>query len=137
MKRAWFFMLIIAALALVACGGGGEVPAADDGEAVDVAAIGDPQAGEEIFNTGGASQVGCVTCHTLDGTDLVGPSLDGISEVAGERVPGMSAEDYLHESIVQPDTYLVEGYDDLMPKNYGDTLDEEDIDNVIAFLMTQ
>lgn len=137
MKRAWLFMLVVAALTLAACGGNGEAPAADGGDAVDVAAIGDPQAGEQIYRTGGASQVGCVTCHTLDGTDLVGPSLDGISEVAAERVPGMSAEDYLHESIVQPDAYLVEGYDDLMPKNYGETLSEEDIDNVIAFLLTQ
>lgn len=90
-----------------------------------------------IFETGGASQVPCAVCHTLDGTTLVGPSLQGISQRAGTRISGLSAEEYLRQSIVDPSAYLVEGFDDLMNKDYGEKLSEEDINNLIAFLMTQ
>lgn len=133
-KRFWLVCALaaVALLALAACGGGGEVESGPD-----VSDIGDPEVGREIYNTGGASRVPCMTCHSLDGTELVGPSLQGISERAGERVEGVDAVDYLHKSIVAPSAYVVEGYEDVMNKNYGEQLSDEDIDNVIAFLMTQ
>lgn len=111
------------AAALSACGGG-EIS-------------GDAARGEEVFNTGGASQVPCATCHSLDGTDLVGPSLQSISERAGERIDGVSAEDYIRQSIVSPSAYLTDGFSDVMPKNYGAALSAEDIDALVAFLMQQ
>jgi hypothetical protein len=49
----------------------------------------------------------------------------------------MDAVEYLHQSIVDPSAYVVEGYEDVMNKTYDEQLSEEDIDNVIAFLMTQ
>lgn len=115
-------------LILTACGGGA---------AGGTSPLGDPQAGRAIFETGGVSQIPCAACHTLDGTPLVGPSLQGISERAGTRIPGLSAEEYLRQSITDPSAYLVEGFDDLMNKDYGEKLSEDDINNLIAFLMTQ
>ncbi len=115
-------------LALTACGGGA---------AGGTSPLGDPQAGRAIFETGGASQIPCAACHTLDGTPLVGPSLQGISQQAATRVSGLSAEEYLRQSITDPSAYLVEGFDDLMNKDYGEKLSEDDINNLIAFLMTQ
>ncbi len=133
MKRFWLVFAVAAALlALAACGGGGEAESGSD-----VLDIGDPEAGREIYNTGGASLVPCATCHSLDGTELVGPSFKGISERAAERVEDMDAVDYLHQSIVDPSAYVVEGYEDVMNKTYEEDLSEEDIDNVIAFLLTQ
>jgi mono/diheme cytochrome c family protein len=133
MKRFWLvFTLAVALIMLAACGG---ESGAEGGP--DVSDIGDPQAGQEIYNTGGASQVPCATCHSLDGTELVGPSFQGISERAGQRVEGMDAVEYLHQSIVDPSAYVVEGYEDVMNKTYDEQLSEEDIDNAIAFLMTQ
>jgi mono/diheme cytochrome c family protein len=126
------FVLAVAVVVLAACGGGGEAESSSE-----VLDVGDPEAGREIYNTGGASAVPCVTCHSLDGTELVGPSFKGISERAGERVEGMDAVDYLHQSIVDPSAYVVEGYEDVMNKTYEEQLSEEDINNVIAFLMTQ
>lgn len=109
------------ALGLAGCGGGQS------------AAI---EAGQTVYNTGGASQIPCSTCHTLDGTPLVGPSFQGIAERAATRVEGQSAEQYLRQSITQPSAYLADGSSDTMPKIYGETLSEEDIDNLIAFLMS-
>jgi cytochrome c oxidase subunit 2 len=133
MRRCWLiFVLAVAVIVLAACGGGAEAESGPD-----VSDIGDPEAGREIYNTGGASLVPCATCHSLDGTALVGPSFQGISERAGERVEGMDAVDYLHQSIVDPSAYVVQGYEDVMNKTYEEQLSGEDIDNVIAFLMTQ
>ncbi len=117
--------LAIAMLLLAACGGGQGSPTASE--------IGDPLAGRQVFETGGSSQIPCASCHTLDGTALVGPSLQGIAERAATRRPNMSATEYLRES----SAYLVEGYDDVMNKDYGEKLSSEEIDNLIAFLMTQ
>ncbi len=49
----------------------------------------------------------------------------------------MSAEEYLRESIVDPSAFVVEGYSDAMPKSFRILLSEEDIDNLVAFLLTQ
>ncbi len=66
-----------------------------------------------------------------------GPSFQGISKRAGDRVPGLSAVEYLRQSIVDPSAYVVEGFVDIMPISIGFLLSEEDIDNLVAFLLTQ
>ena len=66
------------------------------------------------------------------------PTWQGISGRAGDRVPGLSAEEYLRESILDPAAYIVEGYlADSMAKGYRFLLSEEDIDGLVAFLLTQ
>ncbi len=53
-------------------------------------------------------------------------------------MPGLSAEEYLRESIVDPAAYIVEGYfAGGMPKGYRILLNGEDIDSLVAFLLTQ
>lgn len=94
-------------------------------------------AGREIYETGGAAELPCATCHSLDGSELVGPTFQGVSERAGERVEGMSADEYIHQSIMAPSQYVVSGYSDAMPKTYSEKLSEEDIDNLVLFLLTQ
>lgn len=128
--RKTAFLLALVVLLLSACGG-------SPTESQPTSSLGDPARGQLIFDTGGASGIPCATCHTLDGTSLVGPSVKGISERAATQVPGLSAEEYLRQSILEPSAHLVEGYDDLMNKNYGDTLSEQDINDLIAFLLTQ
>lgn len=104
--------------------------------------VGDPQRGHEIWDSGGdvIFPNGCSMCHSLDGTEddrSPSPSWLGISEVAGSRVPGLSATEYLRESIVDPGAYIVEGYRDTMPKSFALLLSEEDIAGLVAFLLTQ
>ena len=107
--------------------------------------MGDPERGREIFETGGgviSAENKCSRCHSLDGTvgtsEVAGPSVQGISELAGDRVPELSAEEHLRQSIVDPSAYVVEGFkDNRMPQAYSVFLGEEDIDNLIAFMLTQ
>ena len=115
------------ALVLAACGGG--------------QAGGDPEVGEEIFRTHLEDEPGrhaCRECHSFGDVSPFAPSVQVIKDNAGRRVEGMSAEEYLRESIVDPSAFIVEGYhDNLMPKVYGEILTEEEIDHLIAFLVTQ
>ena len=119
-----------AAMALAACGGGAPIDPLD---------VGDPARGQEFFETG-ADVLGtpCEACHSLDGVDGEhGPSLQGISERAGERVQRMDAVEYLRQSLLEPGAYLVEGYEDEMEPFYELLLTEEDINDIVAYLLTQ
>ena len=72
------------------------------------------------------------------GEKIIGPSFYGIADRAGERVPGLTAEEYLHQSIVEPNAFVVPGYPSgQMIQNFGQILTEEQIQDLIAFLMTQ
>ncbi len=92
--------------------------------------------GAELF----AQQVGgapaCSTCHTLDGTALVGPSLQGYAEHAATRVENQSAQDYTVASITQPATFIVEGFGNLMYAQYGQRLSAQDTADLTAYLLT-
>ncbi len=91
---------------------------------------GDPANGEAVFNN-----TGCMGCHAVD-TDAagVGPGLKGIGAIAGERVDGQSAIEYLRAAIVAPNEYIVEGYDPIMPPY--DTLSDDDLNDLIAYLLS-
>lgn len=99
----------------------------------------DPEAGRRLFMgaTLGTS-TGCIICHSLEpDRKLVGPSLAGVATRAATRVPGLSAEEYLYQSIVEPNAHIVEGYPpNQMPPTFGETLTEQQISDLVAFLMT-
>ncbi len=80
----------------------------------------------------------CATCHAVQGsTVIVGPSLAGIASRAGGRVPGLGAETYIRESILHPDAYLVGGFaPGTMPQNFARLLSMEEVDQLVAYLMT-
>ena len=87
--------------------------------------------GETIF------QANCSACHmTTSDVVLVGPSLVGLVERAENKVQGLNAREYIHQSIVEPGAYVNEGFQNLMPDNFEDLLSEEDMDALIAYLMT-
>jgi len=84
-------------------------------------------------------QYGCGACHTIEGLSAgaVGPNLTKVGEVAITRNEGVSADDYIRNSIVDPSAYIVENFEDLMLKTYGDTLSQNELDDLVAFLLTQ
>lgn len=94
--------------------------------------------GEELFSMRAlGGQPGCVTCHsfTPDRT-LVGPSLAGISVRAEERVPELEADEYLRASILEPSSYVVDGFDaDEMPAEFGQLLSERQLDALVDYLL--
>ena len=136
-KTLLVLLLSLALLALAACGGGGaDTPT--DGEAE---AIGNAENGETLFSqaTIGANNApGCITCHSLEpDVVIVGPSQAGLATRAQTRVAGMSAADYIHQSIVEPNAYVVEGFaEGLMYQNYGTDLTEDQINDLVAYTLT-
>jgi mono/diheme cytochrome c family protein len=77
----------------------------------------------------------CASCHepNLFG-QRIGPPLDHIGTIAATRRPGMSASDYIRESILDPAAYLVPGYQDSMPRGLGRDLSPTDLDALVAYL---
>lgn len=122
------FMLVILLL-LVACG---DETSTETGQSA-------VQSGQELFQKDIlAAKAGCKTCHSLEpGVTIVGPSLAGIASRAGERVPGLTAEEYIRQSILEPNAHVVEGFvAGTMPQDWGDGLTAEQIDQLVAYLMT-
>jgi cytochrome c oxidase subunit 2 len=101
------------------------------------APVGDPVAGRALYESGGEVGIPCTTCHSLDGSTIVGPTHQGLGQRAASRIEGMSAEDYIRQSILEPSAYVVDGFKDVMPHAFGETLSEDDIDNLTAFLLEQ
>lgn len=93
------------------------------------------KAGADLF-----SKNGCVACHATQGTQtLVGPSLAGLSDRAGQRKPGMSAEDYIIESIRNPSAFIVPGFPgppSPMPPFGPQQISDQDLQQLIAYLMS-
>ena len=82
----------------------------------------------------------CVACHTTDGRRLVGPSWQGIYGDQESLTDGTTVtvdDEYLRESIVDPNAKVVENFTPgLMPATYGDSLSDADIDAIIAYIKT-
>lgn len=79
----------------------------------------------------------CASCHSLiPDAVIVGPSLAGIATRADGRVPGQDARTYLYTSILRPGAYVVNGFENLMPENFGKKLAGEEVDALVVFLQT-
>ena len=127
MRKLTLILSLVLLISLAACGGNGDTGGTGEG---------DPAAGETVFN--GVASPACNTCHSLEpGVTLVGPSLSNIGAVAGDMVSGQSAEEYLHESVVEPNAYIVEGFPaNVMPTNYGSQLTDQQITDLVAYMLT-
>lgn len=101
--------------------------------------------GESLF-LGAAA---CASCHAIDGTPaqgVLGPNLSNIGSTAGSRISGYSAEQYIRESIVEPDALTVgtaHGLDQdyqeglMQATMAGITLTDEDVDALVEYLLQQ
>jgi mono/diheme cytochrome c family protein len=90
--------------------------------------------GEQIFQA-----AGCASCHRLSkagATGTVGPSLEDLASAAGQREPGKSADEYVRESIVEPDAFTVQGFQrGAMPA--FDQLDDEQLKMLVDYLLNK
>ena len=89
--------------------------------------------GEELV-----SRNACLTCHSIDGTVLQGPSFKGLYGSEEELQSGETVtvdENYLRESILEPQATIVAGYQPVMPP-YAGTLDDRQIDAIIEYIKT-
>lgn len=76
---------------------------------------------------------GCVTCHSRDpDVTLVGPSLANVAS----RVDGMSDAEYVRESILEPDVYVVKGFAaGVMSPIWDEYLTDDQIESLVTFLL--
>jgi mono/diheme cytochrome c family protein len=88
---------------------------------------GSPQAGRAVFTS-----AGCGACHTFAAAGTsgsVGPDLD-------EALQGKDAE-FIRQSIVDPNAEITQGYSaGVMPQNFGQELSPQQLDDLVAFLMS-
>ena len=100
----------------------------------------DPVRGEELFGMTFQPEASfaCSTCHFVDSeAQLIGPGQLNIGTRAETRVDGQNAVAYIYTSIVSPDAYLVDGFSaELMPENWADIYTDEDIFDIIAYMLT-
>lgn len=127
---------------------GGELRGAAAVVAPEAPLASDPVAqGEALFRQ---TPPGCFACHSVvPGVQLAGPTLAGIATRAAALVDSASytgtatdAAGYLRESIVNPHAHIVPGTiyaaggRSFMPDNFDATLTPEQIDQLVAYLMT-
>ena len=96
---------------------------------------GDAERCNQIF-----TDLACNACHGLDDQPS-GPALERMVEDAVEdavEYEGEDAEHFLRESILLPCEHLAEGWSQcIMPQDYGQRLDAQDLADLIAYLMAQ
>lgn len=79
----------------------------------------------------------CAACHVSGAQVGIAPPFEGLAERAATRQPSLSAEEYIYESILNPLAYVVEGYTGAMPQNYRERLSDDDLGDIMAYLLQQ
>lgn len=81
---------------------------------------------------------GCVACHSEDGSPRVGPTFKGVWGKQETFTDGSTVtvnEDYVRESVLNPQAKVVKGYPPTMPSFQGQ-LKEEEINGIIEYFKT-
>lgn len=110
-----------------------------DAEMGDLEVDGDAASGEALFNQL-YTEVGfaCATCHNVDSEErLIGPGLLNVKTHGAGHVEGLGVVEYLRQSIVEPNAYIVPDYpENLMPQTYSELFTEQEINDILAYLLT-
>ena len=124
MKKIITIFMILAVIVLTACSAGTSASPTPTPDPLVVQ-------GQQVFNAK------CATCHALvPDTIIIGPSLAGVATRAETRMKGLNAEEYIQLSILRPGDYVVEGFNNVMITNFSKELTNEDMNALVAFLLT-
>lgn len=93
------------------------------------------------------AKAGCAGCHTIPGVPnavgTIGPNLSAIGLEASERKAGLDAENYIRESIFDPNVFIApvcptgECPTGVMPQNFKEQLTDDEINLIVAYLLTR
>ena len=103
----------------------------EDEGALAQAGLANATSGEQIFTAGG-----CAGCHTLakaNATGTIGPSLDELAATAGEQ--GGSPEDFVIESVLDPDAVVADGFQPGVMPSYEGRLNDEQLQALAEYLL--
>ncbi len=105
----------------------------DENVAKIVAALpqGNADRGKTLFIT-----QACRTCHSLDKREvLAGPTFQNIFTTSATREKGLNAKEYIYESVVNPNKYVVDGYQPyLMTQEFAKTISPQDMADLMAWI---
>ena len=79
---------------------------------------------------------GCAQCHSIDGTAGTGPSLKGIYGKPQQLNDGKTVvadDNYIRESILEPQAKIVAGYQPVM-STYKGLVSDDEITALIEFI---
>jgi mono/diheme cytochrome c family protein len=91
----------------------------------------DPVRGEPLITT-----FACHTCHVAAAQVHIAPPFEGVGVRAADRRPPLTAAEYIYESITNPNVFTVEGFAASMPQDYRERLTDEQLGDLIAYLLT-
>ena len=123
------FILLLLLLLLTACGG-------SQNDALATLPPGDASQGAMWFTQSVNGAPPCSSCHSLDGSALVWPSMKGYAARVASHAQGKSPEEYTRTSIVSPAAYIVDGFSNVMYGQYAQKLSPQQISDLIAYLLT-
>lgn len=90
------------------------------------------EAGKELFET----TLGCASCHQMGGVGGRGPSLAGLFGKQEKMASGQTItadENYIRESILNPQAQITAGYQPIMPTFKGQVT-EEQLNQLVAYI---
>jgi len=92
-------------------------------------------------------KVGCIGCHVIPGVagavGMLGPNLTNIGVDGATRVEGLSSEDYIRQSLLEPNAVIAPEcptgpcLPNLMVQNLDEILTPEELDSIVAYLTVQ
>jgi cytochrome c oxidase subunit 2 len=103
--------------------------------AVTTAAASPLLAGETIIRS-----LGCIACHSADGTTLTGPTFKGVfghevSVITGGKERTISVDEvYIKKSILEPNADVVKGFNANLMQTYQGQLTDQEITDIIEYI---
>lgn len=134
-----WILLLLAGCLLAGCAGASAWAVLPDAAPPPAVVTGDPARGVAIFQAGVSGTPPCSACHqvTQGGAGFsLGPNLHNIAEQAGTRRAGVSARQYIEDSILRPRDFIVPGFRDMMYDGFADHLSAQELADLIAYLLT-
>jgi mono/diheme cytochrome c family protein len=104
----------------------------DDQGALASAGLAQAKTGDQIFTA-----AGCAGCHTFSpagSNGTIGPDLNDLEAAAAKYGKGKPPADYVRESILKPDAFIVPGFGNAMPPFEGRLTDQQ-VQAVIDYLL--
>jgi len=80
----------------------------------------------------------CASCHAIDSgaAATFGPNLAKIGQSAADRIASLSAEQFILQSITEPNAYRIRGSTGEMPSDVAVDLSPEQILSIVGYLQT-